>query len=381
MNIKAIVKNLFIKLYQRNRIYSVNNGNDRNALVLYITRPFFGNASNAHQNSWQATEIVKILTEMGYNVDIIDYYNYDVKLKRKYDLIFDICPVEHPVYEKKMKSGCKRIVYFTGSNSTFANAAELKRLDDLYERRGVRLQPRRQAPLIPRIVEEFDANFLIGNEYNMETYHKEFNLPPTHLIPNTGYDFEKRFDIEKLVKSGERKASNFLYFGSAGCVHKGLDRLLEIFSEPEFPCTLYVCGSFDEEKDFIEEYKKELYGTANIVPIGFLDIDSKEFEKIAGACAFTLLPSCSEGMAGSINTAISAGIIPICSRECGFNGDEVILLKDCEINTIREMVLQCSNRDDEWILKEAKRVLEISKTRYSKEAFSKAMRDALEQTL
>ncbi|WP_314621160.1 hypothetical protein, partial [uncultured Selenomonas sp.] len=101
-------------------------------------------------------------------------------------------------------------------------------------------------------------------------------------------------------------------------VHKGLDLLLEIFGQKDFPFELYICSSFQSEKEFCEVYKSELFHTSNIHSVGFIDIMGEKFCEISEKCSFTILPSCSEGVAGSALTAMSAGIIPIVIRECGF---------------------------------------------------------------
>ncbi len=254
-------------------------------------------------------------------------------------------------------------------------SAENQRVKNLEERRGVKLIPRRNCKPSSKSIEQFDAAIIIGNEYNLRTWTNSFDLKKTFLVPNTGYDFGNRFD------SAHKNPRSFLFFGSAGCVHKGLDLLLEIFAEENFPCELFVCGLFEKEEDFVNEYRKELYQTKNIHPVGYIDIWGEEFEKIGGECTYTILPSCSEGMAGTITTCMSAGLIPICSRECGYEDDEVINLPDCSKETIRKTILDVSQRDDSWIAEKSRRALELSRTKYCMESFRKSMYEALSSVL
>lgn len=368
------------------QIYNILSGNailenvlntnfEKNCLVLYIKTPFVQKEiSVSHQNVWQTREIARIICGFGYNVDVVDYRDDIVWLHKKYDAVFDVCVRDHPIYEKALKKGAKKIVYFTGGESVFANNAELKRIQDVYARRGVRLQPRRQAPLISKKVEEFDEAIIIGNDYNLATYNA-FHLPKTFKVPNTGYDLKPVFYRNK------KKATSFLYFGSAGCVHKGLDLLLEVFSEKDFPCKLYVCGNVEKETDFYEAYKKELYKTKNIETVGFVNIFEEKFRKLYDECAYSILPSCSEVRAGSVVTCMSAGMIPICSRECGYEDDEVINLTDSKIETIREAVLQASQKDMNWIEMTSKKVVDLSQTKYSPQAFTEEMWTALKNVL
>ena len=195
----------------------------------------------------------------------------------------------------------------------------------------------------------------------------------TEPIKNTGYDFN--FCNER------RKANNFMFLGSAGQVHKGLDLLLEVFAEKCKNCNLYVCSSFENESDFCKAYKYELYNTSNIHPIGFVDIKSDKFKEIAEKCAYMIMPSCSEANAGSVLTAMSAGIIPIVSRECGFEDDEVIHLKDCSKECLEDSIKFYASKDDEWIKSESEKAVKIVKERYSEECFIEFICNGLENVI
>ena len=138
---------------------------------------------------------------------------------------------------------------------------------------------------------------------------------------------------------------------------------------------------FLSEGAFCKAYEKELFNSLNIHPIGFVDIMSEQFRELAEQCSFALLPSCSEARAGAVLTAMSAGIIPIVSRECGFEDDEVIQLRDCELNTIEAAIRYYGEKDITWIEKESYRVRQIVKDRYSGESFIQSVRDALQNVL
>ncbi len=274
-----------------------------------------------------------------------------------------------------MNPGCIRIAYLTGSSPAFSNEAERKRLEDYTLRHGENvLCCKRQAQELSKETEKFDAFFLIGNEQVLHTYD-EFHLPDTYLIPNTGYDFGDRF------VQAERKKQDFLFFSGFGLIHKGLDLVLDVFAEEGFPCELYVCGPTEQEKDVQKELGSLLYQRSNIHTAGFVDIWSREFAGIAGRCAFSILPSCSEAMAGSVLTAMSAGIIPVCSRECGFDEDDVMILKDCRIETIREAVLQCAAMPDGEIQKRRQHVRNLIKTKYSREQFTDKISRSIDSVL
>lgn len=379
-NIKIFIKDLKNKI--ADYIYkpvaeNVNHTEyNKDCLMVYIRSPFQREKNkHTHQNIMQAKEIARLIGEQGYNVDVIDYHDESIVLNKHYDLIFDICPKKCPVYKDNISENTKKIVYLTGSNSSFSNAAELLRLRNLKERRGVELIPRRQASILDVSIERADAFLFIGNEYNLRTFD-EFNLPPVHFIRNTGYDY--KFNVKKLIEKGVRKKENFLYLSGGGAVHKGLDLLLEIFSQPNFPCNLYVCAPFKYEKDFEMEYSKELYNSSNILAIGFVDVLGIKFKRIAQKCSFLILPSCSEGMSGAVTTAMSAGIIPICSKECGYDSTDVVILQDCEMETLHKYIMEYSQMSWDWIEKRSYDMIELSKIKYSWEAFEEGIKEALQ---
>jgi len=348
------------------------NGTDhgKRVLLLYLVAPFrTGIEGRIHQNFPQILEIAKALGEFRYDVDVINYFDRSVRLRKKYDLVVDIHPGLNPVYRGAMSPSCVRIAYLTGSNPTFTNRAERERLEALWRRRSVRLKPRRYAkPFRKEEIESFDAVLLIANGHNFRTYD-EFSLKNAYLIPNTGYGFLGWDDFSK------KSMSDFLFLASLGQVHKGLDLLLEVFSgNPEI--RLHVCSPFRHERDFCRAYKKELFRSGNIFPVGFLDISGERFREIADRCSYLVMPSCAEGISGSVLTAMSAGLIPIVSRECGFEEDEVHTLNSHDLRDIEENLLSFSRRSREWVEMEGRRVMRLASGKYGPDRFAAAIRAA-----
>ena len=108
---------------------------------------------------------------------------------------------------------------------------------------------------------------------------------------------------------------------------------------------------------------------------------SEKFRAITEICSFALLPSCSEGIAGAVLTVMSAGIIPIVSRECGFEDDEVIPLRDCELETVKESIYYYGEMDLAWIKKESDRIRQLIKDRYSEKNYIQSVRSALQKVI
>ena len=119
--------------------------------------------------------------------------------------------------------------------------------------------------------------FFKGNQRNLSTYGE--NRPErVYFIKNSGYEF-----LTPMHFSSKRPCS-FLFIASHGQVHKGLDLVLESFASRPY-LELFVCSMFGEEEDFCALYKRELYETPNIHPIGFVDIRGQLFRYIADRCS------------------------------------------------------------------------------------------------
>ena len=227
---------------------------------------------------------------------------------------------------------------------------------------------------IQKDIESFDAAWFIGNSYNYHSYDS-FKMPPVFYIKNSGYAFKWE---DSSIK---RDPKSFVFFGSLGAVHKGLDLLLEVFSKITTDCKLYVCAGYERENDFCEEYHNELYSKPNIVPMGFVDINSDRFKDMVQSCAYTILPSCAEGCAGSVLTVMSGGLIPIVSSVCGFSENEAIVLPDCKVETIAAYVKEYSCKDEAWIAQNSQKAIEIVNQKFSQNDFSDSVNMAIKGTL
>lgn len=383
IGINAKVRHTIKKLLGLDRVfyYLINvNGTHykKRCLFVYITYPFIKNFNNSHQNQWQAVEMARVIGTFGYDVDVLNYQCPFMRdsIKYKYDLIIDIIPRKN-FWANQMNEGCINVSYMTGMSVNYAYTAEHQRLSELKQRRGVKLSPRRTQDLDianEKNIEEYDFVWYIGNSYNVHSFD-QFKMPPICFIRNNGYVF----DWADTVTT--RNKHNFLFFASSGQVHKGLDLLLEIFAQEKYKYNLYICSPFMREEDFCKEYEQELFHRPNIFPIGWVNIESQQFRDVTSSCAYVLMPSCSEGCAGSILTVMSAGVIPIVSRICGLDDDDVIGLPDCTISTIERYINEYATKPDEWVHERSQKCLDTIRTKYSPENFSQSVRDAMTITI
>ena len=339
--------------------------NGKNVLLSYITRPFIVRENDpsfySHTNTWECLQIAKIWLNHGFNVDVIDWDNSSFIPRKDYHVFIDI----HSNMERLaplLKEDCLKILHITGAHWRFQNAAELKRIEDLYIRRGIRLQPRRQVPPSNGI-ECADCATILGNKFTKDTF--AFAGKPLFSIPlstTIQFPYHKR-DFHNIRNS-------FLWFGSSGMVHKGLDLVLDAFSQLP-SCKLTICGPVKNEPDFEAAYYKELYRTPNIKTLGFIDIRSEKFQEIIQKTSALIYPSCSEGQAGSVVTCLHAGLIPIISYESGVDIDDFgILLKNNSVDEIIEIVKDFSKKDGTILEQMSRDAWNYARTNHTREKFS-----------
>jgi hypothetical protein len=374
--ISETIKNRIISAYNgyKSRFFrktvtlSPHKNSKGNVLLSYITRPFGmkidDSKFSSHTNKWECKQIANTWIKQGYSVDIIDWDNSTFLPKKDYSFFIDIhSNMERiaPLLGKK----CKKILHITGANWRFQNEAENKRLLALKERKGITLQPRRKVP--PSLgIEYADCATILGNRFTQETFaYSGKTLYPIPLSTTVQFPFFENKEFDKIRK-------NFLWFGSSGMVHKGLDLVLDTFSElPEYHLT--VCGPVDKESDFEKAYHKELYNTPNIHTLGSIDLTSDQFLKVVKENVALIFPSCSEGQSGSVITCLHAGLIPIISFESGVDIDDFgILLKKCSIEEIKDSIKTVSSFSKDELKTMSNNAWKYARTNHTKDKFSES---------
>jgi len=376
---KLIIKRLFQKIgldisryapniYDSTFISIAPKGNVKgNVLLSYRVEPFLlkpdEKIPNSHTNYWESFQISKTFLDMGFIVDVIDYRNRSFIPGKNYS-IFVGARTNFERLVKSLNPECINIVHLDTAHWLFNNYASYARAIALQRRRGVTIKTMKLVE--PNLAIEYaDCATILGNKFTIRTYtyiHK-----PIYRIPistcNT-YPWPEDKDYHSSRK-------NYLWFGSEGLVHKGLDLVLEAFAEmPDYH--LYICGPIKHERDFEMAYHKELYQTPNIHTIGWVNTDSPEFIKIAKNCVGIVYPSCSEGQAGAVIQCMHAGLIPIVSYESGIDVDSKsgIVLEESSITEIRKAVQAISTLSSETLKCMSRQVWEYVRQNHTRERFA-----------
>jgi glycosyltransferase involved in cell wall biosynthesis len=379
--LKQTIKNIFrkcglkIEKYRpdlhQTKVVSLESENDYkgNVLLSYVIEPFLlkeGSAIlNSHTHYGESLQIVETWLNLGFYVDVISYRNKNFVPEKNYSY-FVSARTNFDRIAKLLNEDCIKIVHLDTAHWLFNNYSALKRCLDLQQRKNVTLK---NIKIVQHnwAIEHADYATILGNSFTIDTY--TYARKPIYRLPVPSV---------KLYPWAENKnfqycRNHFLWLGSGGVLHKGLDLALEAFAEmPD--CHLTVCGPIHQEEDFERVYYKELYETSNIDTFGWVDISSSEFTDITNNCIGLIYPSCAEGQAGAVVTCLQAGLIPIISYESGVDvKDFGIILKNCSIEEIKNSIRMIANFSAEELKKMAHKAWSFARKNYTKEKYAKEL--------
>jgi|CXWL01.1.fsa_nt_gi glycosyltransferase involved in cell wall biosynthesis len=349
-----------------------------NVLLSYMTNAYRLKPDEpiptTHNRIWEAFQFAKTFVDLGYTVDVYSYLNKKFSVTKEYAVFIDVednMARLAPVLPKD----CIKIFCITTAHPLFHNAAEANRLLALQRRKGVTL-PGRRFFLKPHLGVEFaDCCIIKGNDFTANTY--QYAQKPFYRIPPSSSAW-CTWPVEEDV---EQRRTRFVWFGSTGMVHKGLDLVLEAFAEmPEVHLT--VCGPIDSEPDFLEAYRKELYHTPNIEVVGWLDINSPQFDKVMRSCIGSVFCSCSEGGGGTVIDTMHAGLIPIVSYESSVDVNEFgVLLKQATVREIQEAVRMVSRKPADELVRRMKQARAYAQANHTPKRYAEVYGEVIQTIL
>ena len=221
-----------------------------------------------------------------------------------------------------------------------------------------------------------DECITMTNSYNSNSLLPHFK----HLYRiNANAIINKDYLFEDDVVAGWIPSSktNFLWFGSNGFIHKGVDIILDAFRElPDYHIDLY--GISKNEKNLYERLKSD-----NSSDCGRVNVQSSEYiEKVISRHCFLIFPSCSEGMSTAVCTCMAHGIIPILTKESGFDPHPAIIeLKSFTVEEVRKTIVMAASMSDNEVLKMRRLAYEHGRDAFSLEHFDKRFTDIMDTIL
>ena len=323
---ELLIENVFSQSYEKR------------ALISYIISPFiFGGDFKKHTNHMECLTAARIFDSLGYIVDVVNC-DADVQIDYSgYDVVYGMADNLERSFE--YEEGMIRIFYATGCNPIYSNVETLKRSREFIKHgRGFAFSSTR---FIEGNQEKqiflSDQVIVLGNEFVESTYTRFDDNNSSWRYSRLNAFFYNNENINVQDKNYSDARSHFVWFGSSGCLHKGLDLAIQLaLDHPEY--TLHICGArHKEELEFWDYYQSFVNEADNIVEHGFLNVASKEFSDLMMKCGFAIFPSVSEGGCPALLTVMgNGGLIPLTSVRTGLDLPEFIPVLRQEQNSLQE---------------------------------------------
>ena len=344
-----------------------------NVLLSYINDPFFLKpgqpVSKVHQNHWESLQMARTFLDLGYCVDVIHWLNQKFVPRKDYGFFVDV-RVNLERLAPLLNEDCTKILHIDSAHWLYHGTAQYRRLLALQQRKGITL-PSAKVVHPNWAIEHADYATIKGNEFTISTFR--YANKPIYRVRSSVialYPWSEGKDFGDCRK-------RFLWLGSSGLVHKGLDLVLDAFAEmPEYHLT--VCGPVQREPAFERAFCRELYQTPNIRTVGWVDITSPEFTEITSSCIGVVYPSCSEGGGVSVITCMHAGLIPIVSYESSVDVEGFgIVLKDSSVEEIKSAIQMVSILPVQELRLMARKAWEFARANHTRETFAEDYRKVI----
>jgi len=325
-----------------------------------------------HNNIGEARAMRETLLGLGFAVDVISRERARFRPRHRYDL-FVGARQNFARIAATLPSDCIRVAHLDTAHWLVNNAAIFARELALRDRRGVAIDSHKFIQ-INRAIETADYATLLGNDFDFDSY--AFAGKPVFQVPNPSAVTYPWPGDKDFATAGGR----FLWIGSQGLVHKGLDLALEAFARmPDLHLT--VCGPIHQEPTFEAAYRRELYGTPNIETLGWVDITSPAFTERLRRTGALIYPSCAEACCGTVINSMQAGLIPLVSREAGVDVDASFggLIADGTVHAVEAAARGFAARPPAEVAAMARRAWTVARARYTPERYRAAFATAIER--
>jgi hypothetical protein len=289
------------------------NGQPKQRVLLsYLTDAFKSDISKFKYNTnrQECLVLTSSLIKQGYIVDVVGCTDENFNCDIEYDYIIGFGV---PYRVAKLTADGKRVLYCTEKHPDYSFKEEQARIDYLFERHGVKWPIQRSGYYYLETDYSFADEFMVMGENTAAFIKDRYKLSDSllHCIEPTAIDIDS--------KSTMKSQRGFLWLGSNGVVHKGLDLLIESFLLADLDCELHICGAQEKDIPFIGGALKD----PRIKFHGLVDINSTLFEFILNRVQFIVLPSCSECVATSVLTGMGCGLIPIVTDACDIKTNNI----------------------------------------------------------
>lgn len=316
-----------------------------------------------HPNIYHSNQMVFILSKLGFTIDLCycnDLSIVDKLEGRKYDWIIGFGDVFKYVLKKQQPQ--RRILFITENNPKVVEMKYNERLDYFRKRRNVAKMKNYRSTFYD--IEQYeisDCAICMNSVYNSQSmipYFKKLYYINVNGFFNEKFILKENIDIERN--------NSFVWFGSTGVIHKGLDILVEAFSRLPLK-RLNIFGVSKQEVSIIKPYIGRnifLYDKINVMDDAFIS-------EVVDKNAFAVSLSCSEGMQSGIATCMLHGLIPIVTKETGYESQDFIFeFDDYHLDSVVNTISCTSSLSASDINKLSSQVYDYAHKKFTLTAFS-----------
>lgn len=318
-----------------------------------------------HPNLIHQVAMMNVLSKLGYCIDV--YYCGSDKIgipesmyANKYDIILGF-GIQY-IQLCQVNPNAIKILFITENAPWVVREKYDRRLTYFHERHpNIILQDSPRTDFYTNEMFEIsDCGIAVTGSHNLSCIQER--LPNVYRLDVNGL-FNKSFNVS-ASKNHSITKSHFVWFGSRGFVHKGLDVLIDAFAElPQLSLDVY--GIDQSEYTGIEM-------SENVSICGCVNVMDDEFiNSVVNKNTFVVSLSCSEGMQTGITTCMMHGLIPIVTKECGVDDhDDILYFDNFDLESVKATLLSASMISTEQIREKEIRIHKKSIVDFSIESFA-----------
>ena len=349
-------------------------------LISYISLKDYDFEKTSHANYMHLNQMIHFFCQKDFCVDVCrcdDNEAYERLNSKKYDILIGF---GKPFVEFAKNGNIPIRVYFITENNPKVVRDKYRLRYEYFKTRHPRLNKvasvQRDDCYDEKLFYLAPYAIHMSSLYNASSLREYFDKVWTinaNAIINNNYQFNS-IEVKKWIPSSRK---NFLWFGSVGLIHKGVDILLDVFAAmPD--CKIDFYGLDEREKKLFRKLRPR-----NAYDCGRINVLSNQFVDDVLKCHnFVVFPSCSEGMSTAICTCMAHGIIPIVTKESGFDpAPSIVELDGYKVEDVRSAIEKALSLPDDKILQMRQTSFEYARNYFSLRHFDRQFSQIMNEIL
>lgn len=382
MNIKSSINKRVNKFFRKKKtetpenyiinLYQTSYG--KRVLISYITTPFKTVNPFKHQNYITSHIVAESFSELGYDVDIVDFLDRTIPIAyENYDVIFGIGDNFERSFQNPSRN-IPRIHFITGAHQDLHNKMSLKSIKDFYQLSNIWLTSEANVLAESCYYAMFNADvtIILAKGFIFDDCKNRFENR-IHSLNNNILGIFSSFAVKTV------RTSNFLFLSGGRQITKGLPLLLEV-ARLRKDLNFYIV--VPHINSILETYYEDVLTAENVFLYKDIRMDGDEMKNIINNCSYVLAPSYIDGLPGGTIEPMSAGLLPIVSKYCGFEKKRFMIeIDELSVEGVNSAITSAINLDDHTYFEYINEVKEYTNENFSKSQVKKQLKTILKSEL